>query len=99
MSSEPMRNSSSTGPLAAGDYSYQGVYSGDGNFKTSTGSCERSEESRAGETGEPLLETHAAATSENHCTLATERPRAQVKALVALAGNVRTGKGWAADRP
>jgi len=31
---------SSTGPLAAGSYSYQAVYGGDGNYATSISSCE-----------------------------------------------------------
>ena len=33
-------NSSTTGPLAAGSYSYQATYSGDGNYSGSSGSCE-----------------------------------------------------------
>ena len=33
-------NSQSTGPLAAGDYGFQAVYSGDGNYNTSTSVCE-----------------------------------------------------------
>jgi uncharacterized repeat protein (TIGR01451 family) len=33
-------NSSPTGPLQAGGYSYQAVYSGDANYATSTGDCE-----------------------------------------------------------
>ena len=33
-------NSDPTGPLAAGDYSFQATYSGDDNYKGSTGDCE-----------------------------------------------------------
>jgi uncharacterized repeat protein (TIGR01451 family) len=33
-------NSSTEGPLAAGNYSFQATYSGDGNFNGKTGSCE-----------------------------------------------------------
>ncbi len=32
--------SSSEGPLAAGSYSFQATYNGDGNYKSSTGDCE-----------------------------------------------------------
>jgi hypothetical protein len=33
-------NSSATGPLAAGDYSYRAVYSGNANYDPATGACE-----------------------------------------------------------
>src|SRR5438128_2115441 len=40
MGSGTVPNSSETGALPAGDYSYQAVYAGDDNFKSSTGPCE-----------------------------------------------------------
>jgi hypothetical protein len=40
LSSGSVPNSNSTGPLAAGSYSYQAFYSGDGNYGPATGSCE-----------------------------------------------------------
>jgi uncharacterized repeat protein (TIGR01451 family) len=40
MSGGNVPHSSATDPLQAGDYSYQAVYSGDSNYKGSTGDCE-----------------------------------------------------------
>ena len=38
--SSGVANSGSKGPLAAGSYSFQATYNGDGNYLTSTGTCE-----------------------------------------------------------
>src|SRR5438477_604954 len=40
MSTGTLPNSAETAALGAGNYSYQATYSGDGNYATSTGSCE-----------------------------------------------------------
>src|SRR5439155_717169 len=40
MSTGTVPNSAETAALGAGNYSYQATYSGDGNYATSTGSCE-----------------------------------------------------------
>src|SRR4029077_15462277 len=40
MASGNVPDSAQTAALAAGNYSYQATYSGDGNYSTSTGACE-----------------------------------------------------------
>jgi large repetitive protein len=52
-------NSDATGPLAAGSYSFQAVYSGDNNYATSTGSCEPFTVNQASSSTDTVVKDHA----------------------------------------
>ncbi len=55
-------NSSETAALAAGSYSYQAVYSGDGNYTGSTGACEPFKIAQAGSATATVVKDHNGAT-------------------------------------
>src|SRR5207248_1723561 len=93
MSSGSVPNSGETGALAAGDYSYQGVYSGDGNFKTSTGSCEPFTVNKADATAATVVKNHAGATIDNGSNPASLGALAHDTATVSSANNSFTITG------
>src|SRR5437868_6187989 len=55
MTTGTVPNSAETAALGAGNYSYQATYSGDGNYATSTGSCEPFTVNSASTTTSPLV--------------------------------------------
>src|SRR5207248_1192905 len=87
LSSGSVPNSGETGALAAGDYSYQGAYSGDGNFQTSSGSCEPFTVNNAVATAATVDKDHDGFPTQRSSDLASLGALAHDTATVSSANN------------